>query len=69
MYTQINRKIDNYLSSIKIGKAKRSFGAFLISVFCLIFLISIGYIILFPIFSATSAALKTEAARFDATLY
>ena len=69
MYTQIIKRIDNYLSSIKIGKAKRSFSAFLISVFRLIFLISIGYIILFPIFSATSPALKTEAARFDATLY
>lgn len=69
MDTHINQKIDNRLGLIKIGKAKRSFGAFLISVFRLLFLISIGYIILFPIFSATSAALKTEAARFDATLY
>ena len=35
----------------------------------MVFLLAIGYIILFPVFSAFSSAIKTEAALFDINLF
>lgn len=50
----------------KVGKK----GVALIIALCrTIFLIAVGYIILFPVFSAFSSAIKTEAALFDMNLY
>lgn len=69
MLSTIKEKLECYFASNKLDKSRKTVLSVLVSIFRLIFLVSIGYIILFPIFSATSAALKTETARFDVTLY
>ena len=69
MYTVIIEKIKSFLLSHKIDKSRKIVLSFLVAIFRYLFLISIGYIILFPIFSATSSAIKTELAQFDVTLY
>lgn len=65
--------IVNRISDLRDNRnIKRTFNkviSFVISVFRILFLVSMGYIILFPVFSAFSAAIKTEAAAFDAFLY
>ena len=61
--------IFNLSESQKLKKTTKKGISIAISVLRLLFLISVGYIILFPVISAFSAAIKTETALFDVNLY
>ncbi len=65
----IVEKISDLSNNKKLKKASKKGFSLVVSVFRLLFLTAIGYIILFPVFSAFSAAIKTEAALFDVNLY
>lgn len=69
MHNAIRDQIEKNLSKHSVNRARKFAVDVFVTVFRLMFLISIGYIILFPILSATTSAIKTEAARFDVTLY
>lgn len=57
--------IDNKVLAVKV---KKQTSALLYSIFRYALLISIGYIVIFPIVSAFTTAIKDEKAFFDATL-
>ena len=65
----VSQKISTLSQNRNIKKVRKKTTSFIVSTFRLLFLISIGYIILFPVFSALSSAIKTEAALFDVNLY
>ncbi len=65
----IMSKITLLLQSRGAKRAEKKSAEIIISVCRLVFLIAIGYIILFPVLSAFSSAIKTEAALFDMNLY
>lgn len=71
MVERIKKYIDGDINikSTKITKARKLVLNIIISMFRMVFLIAIGYIVLFPIFSAISSSIKTEAAQFDVNLY
>ncbi len=50
-------------------KLQRKGTSFVVSLIRYLFLISVGYIVLYPIFSALSTAIKQEVAFYDVSLY
>ena len=55
--------------SINQVKFKKKTSGILVAVFRWLFLISVGYIVLFPILSALSTAIKQDMAFYDVSLY